>query len=144
MRTATGSLLRRRLLLCVLSLAVVGMHHVAFASACSEPCRPHDVFHVASTSTPTAPSAADSAVHSPAGSYVNPAPVPEPEPGHDLLHLCLAILAAMAGVLLVWLLLALGAPPAVSARRTFAHTPRLRRRRAAGRSILTSLCVLRI
>jgi hypothetical protein len=93
--------------------------------------------------TSLAETAMDSVAHSPARSHVDP-PTPGPDTGHDLLHLCLAILAAAAGLLLVGLLLAFGAPPAALAPQPSLRTTGARRRRTGGRSILTSVCVLRI
>lgn len=132
---------RQWLLLCVLSLAVIGMHHLAFASARCEPCGPHTASHGTMVVTSLAETAMDSVA--PAHSYVDP-PTPGPDTGHDLLHLCLAVLAAAAGLLLVGLLLAFGTPPAALAPRWYLRTTGVRRRRTGGRSILTSVCVLRI
>jgi hypothetical protein len=114
--------MRRWLLLCVLALAVIGMHHVA--SGTSGPCPPETV--ISAATTPQAYSAYEPTTCS----------------GHDLLHLCLAVLGTAAGVLLAWLLVAVGAAPAPRPRALAARSRRARR--TAGRSLLTSVCVLRI
>jgi hypothetical protein len=113
-RTVRGTRLRRWLLLGVLAFALVGMHHVP-----SAPCGPH----VEVTSH-----AADSQeCHAPDG-------------GHDLLHLCLMVLGAVAGILFVWLLLAVTGLTGASTRHVLAvaQVPKL-----AGRALLLSVCVLR-
>jgi hypothetical protein len=123
------------LLLCALALAVVGMHHVPLAPHTMS----HDSAHTAAVMPTTATTPAElPEIHSPAG--------PASGAGHDLMHLCLAIMGAAGGfVLLAWLLMATGgaglAPfggPRVVAARLW------RPPRRAGRSLLTSVCLLRI
>jgi hypothetical protein len=64
--------------------------------------------------------------------------------GHDLLHMCLAVLAAGGFLFLAWLLAAVtgGAPALATWRRPW---PRRvwRPPRPTGRSLLTFVCVLR-
>jgi hypothetical protein len=117
---------RRGLLLCALALAVLGMHHVAFGHHES----PHETHGavIAMSTSPTQPS-------EDTGS----------DTGHDLMHLCLAVLSAAGGLLLAWLVVMVGTrahaapgrgqPPAWHAWRLPA---------TVGRSLLASVCVLRI
>ncbi|HEX6354873.1 hypothetical protein [Actinophytocola sp.] len=115
MRADRGVRLRQWLLLAALAFALVGMHHVP-----SAPCGPH--VEVTSHTLEQ-----EQHCHTPEG-------------GHDLLHLCLMVLGAVAGVLLVWLLLAITGSPRTPTRRVRA---RARPRGLAGRALLTSVCVLR-
>ena len=63
--------------------------------------------------------------------------------GHDLLHLCLAVLGAAAGLLLLaWLLLAICTDAPMAGLLLWVRRVR-RPPGPAGRSLLTSLCVLR-
>lgn len=122
-----ASRVRQILLLCALTLSVLGMHHVALP--------PHETGHSAmAEAAMTAPASADmTTVAQPSG---------DSGTGHDLLHLCLVVLSAAAVFLLGTLLLATvretRAGPG-DRRPTFPRVPR-----AAGRSLLASVCVLRI
>jgi hypothetical protein len=115
--SGTGARLRRWLLPLALTFSVLGMHHV--------PAEPVEqvMTMAAHGSEPGAP------VHD--------------DPGHDLLHLCLVVLAAAATLLLAWLL----TPATSGAPALVAHRPgvRAQRRRAppAGRALLTVVCVSR-
>jgi hypothetical protein len=129
-----GMRARQWLLLCGLALAVVGMHHV--------PLAPHHA-----TLQPAA-----AGIHA---AEMLPAPADLPEArspsdsgtgvGHDLLHLCLVVLSATGGLLLLaWLLVAVtnglaGRRPGL--RPSVRHAWRLPR--ASGRSLLTFVCVSR-
>lgn len=119
-KALTGLRLRKWLLLCVLAFALVGMHHIPAA-----PCDPH----VAATSHAAEQPEPEQPCHT-------------PESGHDLLHLCLMVLGFVAGIALAWLLLAI-----TGAASTLAHHTRVMTRwrppKLAGRSLLTSVCVLR-
>ncbi len=122
MRSGTASRAQRILLLCVLTLSVLGMHHVALPS--SEPGHSVMTTEASTAMAGTQPSGD-------AGSGM----------GHDLLHLCLVVLSAAAGfVLATWLLATVGASRAeFGDRPSFPRPPR-----AAGRSLLASVCVLRL
>jgi hypothetical protein len=128
MRTGTASRARQILLLCALTLSVLGMHHVALP--------PHETVH--STMAP--------AMTGPAMASTNPTAQPSGDSGtgmgHDLLHLCLVVLCAAAVFLLAtWLLAtvrAIGVDPG-NQRRSFPRAPRV-----AGRALLASVCVLRL
>lgn len=116
------------LLLFGLALSVIGMHHLPLSPHCA-PHAPTEV-HAVSTTVVAAPE-------------VQPDCDSGSGMAHDLVHLCLAVLYAAAGLLLLaWLLTAVGAGAPAT------RLP-LRARRAwrppgtAGRSLLTSLCVLR-
>jgi hypothetical protein len=110
-------------LLCLLVLGVVGMHHV-------------------NVDTPDG----HAAVASAHGDHHHAPDEPEPAPAHDMVHMCVAILCAVASLLLLgWLLLRLARPsdaPAASTPawpRAPARPPPL-----GGRGLLNSLCVLRL
>ncbi|GGM89961.1 hypothetical protein GCM10011609_28540 [Lentzea pudingi] len=112
-------------LFCLLVLGVVGMHHVNVG-----------------TETPGEHA---SAAASPHGDHQAP-DEPEPTPAHDMLHMCMAILCAVASFLLLgWLLLHLIRPsdepaaPAPAWSRAPARPPP-----RYGRWLLNSLCVLRL
>lgn len=127
MRPGIASRARQILLLCALTLSVLGMHHVAAPS------------HAPGHSTMTAESMSVAAP----GMAEAPAPT---DPGngveHDLLHLCFVVLGAAAVVLLAtWLLATIGATRASLTTRRRPSFPRLPS--TAGRSLLTSVCVLR-
>ena len=109
----------RWLLPLALAFAVVGMHHVP--------------------SAPQAPTSQVMAVDTHGDD-----PVGDHEaPGHDLLHLCLVVLAAAAGVLLAWLLTPVtSGTPSPPSRRPGVRT-RSRRAPPAGRTLLTAVCVSR-
>lgn len=124
------------LLLCVLALAVLGMHHIPFLTAHAA---------MADDSPAAAMSEAPSSV---SGMLEAPsAGDPAPGAGHDLMHLCLAVLLAATGLVLLasWL---------VATFRTRTHVRRIGARSSthpgnrspprAGRSLLTSVCILRI
>jgi len=130
MLTSAGRRVRQGLLLCALAFAVLGIHHVAFGQhgAAHEPHSGGAHAAVMATSTgPTQPS--DDSV---------------PDTGHELMHLCLAVLSAAGGLLFTWLLVMLGtrtcSPGRV--RPPLWHT--WRSPTPAGRSLLASVCVLRI
>lgn len=131
MRPGTALRARQVLLLCALTLSVLGMHHVALPP----PGAGHST-------------AAESMTSMTAPAMEGMAPVAQPSDdsgtgmGHDLLHLCLAVLGAAAVFLLAtWLLATMGATRADPGgqRPPFPRAPR-----AAGRSLLASVCVLRL
>lgn len=111
---------RRWLLLCVLAFALVGMHHMPMTT----PCEPQV------------------AVASHAAEQPDSEPCHAPEGGHDLLHLCLMVLGFVAGVALIWLLLAAGGVVGTLTHR-LRTAGRWRPPRFAGRSLLTAVCVSR-
>jgi hypothetical protein len=114
---------RRGLLLCALALAVLGMHHVAFGQHES----PHET-HGAVITMSTSPSDDTG-----------------PDTGHDLMHLCLAVLSAAGGLLLAWLVVMVGTRAHAAPGRV--HPPAWHAWRlpaTVGRSLLASVCVLRI
>ena len=132
MRAAGGRQVRQLLLLCALALGVIGMHHLALTPHETSTATCHDR-HVAIMLPIAAP--LDPPDARPAG---------EPSAGHDLLHLCLAVLSAAGGFLLLgWLLLAVSSAFRAAEPRTPVRRGR-RLRRPAGRSLLTAVCVLRI
>ncbi|QKV78182.1 hypothetical protein [Amycolatopsis sp. Hca4] len=109
-------------LLCLLALCVTAMHHVPSAG---EPMATVSV------------SAMDVAGPAPGGHH-------GPAGGHDVLHLCLAVLTAL---LLVCVLLLVGRPGRANpARRTWPRGSPAPERPPdrPGRTVLTSLCVLRV
>ncbi len=112
------------ILLCALFLGVVGMHHVNVSNGMS----------LAHGSMST------SAHHAP------PSEDPVPQPMHEMLHLCVAVLCAVVSLLLlVWLLLRTARPPTghVLASAAWPRAPeRLPPR--GGRDLLGSLCVSRL
>jgi hypothetical protein len=124
-----ASCARQILLLCALTLSVLGMHHVALP--------PHETAH----SVMAAESMA-----TPAMTDMSPAAQPSGDSGtgmgHDLLHLCLVVLCAAAVFLLAtWLLATVRATriDPGNQRRSFPQPPRV-----AGRALLASVCVLRL
>jgi hypothetical protein len=124
--TSTGRRVRQGLLLCALALAVLGMHHVAFGQHES----PHETHGavMATSTNPTQPS-------DDSGSGT----------GHELMHLCLAVLSAAGGLLLAWLVVMVGARDHAAPGRVRPpvwHAWRLPA--TVGRSLLASVCVLRI
>jgi disulfide bond formation protein DsbB len=141
MRSGTASRARQILLLCALTLSVLGMHHVALPS--------HEVGHAAMTAEPMptmATAAMAPATTAPAMASMNPAAQPSDDSGtstgHDLLHLCLVVLCAAAVFLLAtWLLATVSATRADpgNQRPSLPRAPRV-----AGRSLLASVCVLRL
>ncbi|GGU26932.1 hypothetical protein [Lentzea flava] len=115
----------RWLLLCVLFLGVVGMHHVATDGDMRSG---HHMGPVTAHQQ-----------------HLPEEPAPS-SPGHDVLHMCVAVLCAVASlVLLAWLL---ARPAPESAGRTLSssawprapdHPPPV-----GGRALLSSACVLRL
>ncbi|SDO58184.1 hypothetical protein SAMN05421507_10330 [Lentzea jiangxiensis] len=112
------------ILLCALFLGVVGMHHV---NVSNDVPSPHGTV---STSTHGA--------HHPGD--------PAPEPTHDVLHLCVAVLTAVASLVLLASLLLLTARRLVPVRvQATGVRPRAPDRPPrGGRDLLGSLCVLRL
>lgn len=113
-------------LLCLLLLGVVGMHHVNVGADMP---------------------GGHTAMSTPADAHVDHAPnEPAPAPAHDMLHLCVAILCAVASLLLLGLSLLRAAR--LSERRVTATPawPRAPRKPPPknGRALLNSLCVLRL
>lgn len=137
MRTSTGRRVRQGLLLCALALAVLGMHHVAFGSHGTPDGTPSGGTHAAAMTMSTNASMEPTA---------QPADDSGTDTGHELMHLCLAVLCATVGLLLLaWLLMAVSArirPPTDRLPPPMWHTWRLRG--TAGRSLLASVCLLRI
>jgi hypothetical protein len=120
----------------LLALAVIGMHHV--------PLSPHDTMsgeaHAVTVPAPAAMSAAIGAAPE-----ARPAGDSGTGTGHDLLHLCVAVLGATGGfLLLAWLLIAVGAgaPSLTAGLRPWSRRV-WRPPDTAGRSLLTFVCVLR-
>lgn len=127
-----ASRVRQVLLLCALTLSVLGMHHVALPSHGTGP----SAMAGESMTIATAP----------AMTSMTPAAQPSGDcgtgMGHDLLHLCLVVLGAAAVFLLVtWLLATVDATRADPGTRRplFPPAPRV-----AGRSLLASVCLLRL
>lgn len=126
---------RQVLLLCALALSVIGMHHV--------PLSPHVTMSVEThAAAMPAPHAESPAIVAPQAQLTGDSGTGM---GHDLLHMCLAVLHAAGGfVFLAWLLFAVGIG-------AFPHTARFRlwSRRVwrppgtTGRSLLAFICVLR-
>ena len=124
------------LLMCALALSVIGMHHV--------PLSPHCTPHVTmSAGTHTASTPASEALISAVAAAPNARP--SGDSGHDMLHLCLAVLWAAGGLLLLaCLLVSVGAGAATPAATLLLWTRRVwQPPGTAGRPLLTSLCVLR-
>ncbi|RSM87479.1 hypothetical protein DMH04_10665 [Kibdelosporangium aridum] len=119
----------RWLLLCLLLLGVVSMHHFA-------PTEAHDQ-HVTAASHAMTDAPAPDPMHEPDG--------PIPSPVHDLLHLCMAVLCAIAGFVLIGLLLARRRPVDTPLLRLTRRVQRVERPpRSSGRNLLSSVCVLRL
>lgn len=131
---------RQWLLLCGLALAVVGMHHVPLAPV---DAAPHSM---------AAETHAAEAMMTPAAAELTGLPQAQSSGssgtgmGHDLLHLCMVVLCATGGLLLLaWLLVSVTSgfpgrtpglrPPTWQAWRL----PRM-----TGRSLLTFVCISRI
>ncbi|MFL6121527.1 hypothetical protein [Actinophytocola sp.] len=129
---------RQLLLMCALALSVIGMHHVPL----SPHCTPHVTMSAGTHAAGTAVS--ETMIHA-----VAAAPDAQPNSdsgtGHDMLHLCLAVLWAAGGLLLLaWLLVAVGAGAPTPAATLLLWTRRVwRPPGTTGRSLLASLCVLR-
>lgn len=112
-------------LLCLLFLGVVGMHHVNVGA-----------------DTPGGHAVMSATTDAHEGQSPGE---PEPAPAHDMLHLCMAILCAVASALLFgWLLLRPVGPPLN--RAAAAVWPRAPGRPPpiGGRGTLNSVCVLRL
>jgi hypothetical protein len=120
------------ILLCLLALCVTAMHHVSASS--DEP-------HSMATSSV---SANMSTVGVGMGSGEHHAP--GPDGAHDMLHLCLAILTAVGGLLLAWVLLVRRPGTGIPARRKCPRGSPAPERPPdrPGRTVLNSLCVLRV
>lgn len=127
----------RWLLLCALALAVVGMHHLALA--------PHEATPDGTHATAMM-SVAGAPADAPVAPRIDSATYPATGAGHDLMHLCLAVLFSTGGLLfLAWLLIAVGGPPPKSLASILVLASRRRRSPGpAGRALLTSVCLLRI
>jgi hypothetical protein len=124
---------RQVLLLCALTLSVLGMHHVA--------APPHETGHAAMSAESM--SMAAPAMMTPMASHAQPSGDTGTGVGHDLLHLCFVILTVAAVVLLAtWLLPVAGVIRLGSDHRRHPVFPRPPS--AAGRSLLASVCVLRL
>ena len=136
MRPGMGRRTWQFLLLCALSLSVIGMHHVPLSPHCAPGVSMSAGTHAGSTSVSEATGPAVATM---------PDAQPSSGPGHDMLHLCLAVRWAASGLLiLAWLLLAVGTGATNLAATRLLWTRRVwRPPGAAGRSLLTSLCVLR-
>nr|WP_198654022.1 MULTISPECIES: DUF6153 family protein [Nocardia] len=128
----------------ILAMAVLGMHHLLFsvADATVHGAASHPVPAEARTNTGccASPLPADEVESDSRGGT----PAGEQHGGHDLLHLCLAIMVAIAGVALVLIALIWSSParvrcgglcPGVGERARPPPGPTLRR--------LAVLCVLR-
>ncbi|WP_112263090.1 DUF6153 family protein [Lentzea terrae] len=111
-------------LLCALFLGVVGMHHV----------------NVSNDMSPTHGSISTSAHHAP------PSEDPAPQPMHEMLHLCVAVLCAVVSLLMLVVLLMRTAHPIAGRILASAAWPRAPDRPPprGGRDLLSSLCVLRL
>lgn len=116
-------------LLCLLAFCVTAMHHAPASAGGPDP--------MAATSISAATPAGDTEVgHTPG----------LPHGAHELLHLCLAVLTVLGGVLLVWVLLAWHTGTGVPVHREPPGSSPVPERPPdrAGRTLLTSLCVLRV
>ena len=124
---------RQILLLCALTLSVLGMHHVALP--------PHQPGHAVMAAEPVqGPPAMPMTDVDPA---TQPAGGSGNGTGHDLLHLCLVVLCAAAVFLLAtWLLATVRTTAAATGDRR-SRRPRVVRP-VAGRALLASVCVLRL
>jgi hypothetical protein len=131
-----GARARQWLLLCGLALAVVGMHHV--------PLAPHDtVVHSMAGETHAATLMAPATVAGPLEMFLSSDS--GTGMGHDMPHLCVAVLCAAGGLVLLAWLLTVGTND-VPGRDHGLRPPvwqAWRLPRAAGRSLLTFVCVSR-
>lgn len=121
---------RQIILLCLLAFGVVAMHHVPAAGHTT-------TVPLASTMSAEAAMPGMGAGHH----------APDPGGAHDMLHLCLAVLAAAAVFLLAWAGFARQRPAIARVRRPAA--PRgspgpARPPDRRGRLVLDALCVLRV
>lgn len=125
MATGTHGRTVQWILLCVLFLGVVGMHHVNVTDDMS-------------------PAHGSISVSEHGGPHPDE---PAPEPAHEMLHLCVAVLSAVASLLLLAWLLSLSTrrsvPVRVRATDVWPRTPE-RPPPRGGRDLLDSLCVLRL
>jgi len=133
----SGRRIRHGLLLCALALAVLGMHHLALGP---QPAGCHQPAPLSMTSHDGG-SNAGVLVDAPSA---RPSGGPATDHGHDLLHMCLAVLNAAAWLLLLAVLwTAAGTIGQVAARpRSFVRRAS-RQLRPAGRPLLLSICVSR-
>jgi hypothetical protein len=116
-------------LLHALVLLVIGMHHVPFVAHCAS-----------TTSGEVMPAAMVSVEQQ----EIQPTDNHCSDMGHDMLHLCLAVLWAVGALLLlIWLVAAVGGGSALAARLQPPSWRVWRPPQTAGRSLLTSVCVLR-
>lgn len=123
---ATGP---RWLLLCLLLLGVVSMHHFV-------PAEPDGHLTGMAASAMSEVSQPDP-MHQPHE--------PVPSPAHDLLHLCMAVLCVIIGLILVGLLLAMTRPTRAPSLRPQWRVSRVDRPPGlSGRALLNSVCVLRV
>lgn len=125
------------LLLCVLAFAVLGMHHVPSLTA-----------HAAMADEPASSVAMSQAPGGSTGMLETPS-AGDPAPGadHDLIHLCLAVLLAATGLALLasWLAATISTRTCVrQAGLRSSPRPGNRSPPRAGRSLLNSVCILRI
>lgn len=117
------------LLLHALVLLVIGMHHVPLISHCA-PTMSAEVMPAAMVSV-------EQAEIQPSGNHCT-------DVGHDMLHLCLAVLWAISSLLLlIWFVITVGGGSALMARLRPPSWRVWRPPPTAGRSLLTSVCVLR-
>ena len=123
MATSTRRTVTQWLLLCVLFLGVVGMHHVATSGDMTSG---HDMVTAHHEHSPEEPAPSS--------------------PGHDMLHLCVAVLCAVVSLLLLAWLLVRSAPQNAGHAVGSSAWPRAPGRPppVSGRSLLSSVCVLRL
>jgi hypothetical protein len=134
----------RWVLLCGLAFCLVGMHSLVAADA--------DMGHAPTTSTSTAAmliAAADEVGMSCCGGDHRLAagqPGHAPGHGHDMQHLCLAVLVAVAGLIVAWLLWRRGhtAERHHEPRPTLVPVGRGPPLKLRTGDLLSSLCVLRL
>lgn len=120
------------ILLCLLALCVTAMHHVSASGD-----EPHSMATTSvSASMPTVNVGMGSGEHHP----------PAPGGAHDMLHLCLAILTAVGGLLLAWVLFVRRPDTGIPALRKCPRGSPAPERPPdrPGRTVLNSLCVLRV
>ncbi|MEC3974399.1 hypothetical protein [Amycolatopsis sp. H20-H5] len=138
MKASAPGTLRQVLLRCTLAIGLIGMHHVSTSTCMDQHTGP--ILMMSASSNPNAAE--------PYSDLVGPAPGHHvPARSHELMHLCLAVLCAAGISLLVLLALMItsgfpvrtGPPFRLVFLRLPGHPPDRR-----GRSILTSLCLLRV
>ncbi|WP_410641380.1 DUF6153 family protein [Amycolatopsis sp. lyj-346] len=117
------------ILLCLLALGVTAMHHVS-----------------ASGDAGAGPMAAVSASMPVMDTDLGSGEHHGPDGAHDLLHLCLAVLTAIGALLLACARLGWRPEPAIPARRKCPRGSPAPERPPdrSGRTVLNSLCVLRV